>query len=160
MAGSKAARRVIIALTETSPVADLWDAAMHARSDAGEELTVVFLHDERWQRAASLPFTREVPLAGGADQDFTLQRAEQVLNETATTLRKTVEKLANRAGLSVGFQTLSEEDRETALSFLSSETSVVVGPSTLAGHPVLVELRRSDRQLVLVESSGSKAPAE
>ena len=160
MGRSKQARRVVIALTETSPVAELWDAALHARSDAADELVVVFLHDERWHRAASLPFTREVPMAGGADRDFTLQRAEQLLNESATNLRKTFEKLASRAGLSVVFQTLSEQDPEQAQSLLAGEISVVVGPSALAEHPVLVELRRLDRRLVLIEPSRPKVSEE
>jgi hypothetical protein len=160
MSGSKQARRVVIALTETSPVAELWEAALRARSDLGEELTVIFLHDERWHRAASLPFTREVPMAGGADRDFTLQRAEQLLNEAATNLRNTIEKLASSAGLSVAFQTISEQDQEQARSLLAGEISVLVGPSALAEHPILVELRRLDRRLVLVEPSRPEAAKE
>lgn len=160
MSRSERARRVVIALTETSPVAELWDAALQARSDAADELVVVFIHDERWHRAASLPFTREVPLAGGADRDFTLQRAEQLLNEAASNLRKTFEQLASRAGLSVAFQTLSEQDQEQAQSLLTGEISVVVGPSTLAEHPMLVELRRLDRRLVLIEPGRPKAADE
>lgn len=160
MGRSKQARRVIIALTETSPVAELWDAALHARGDSRDELVVVFFHDERWHRAASLPFTREVPVAGGADRDFTLQRAEQLLDRAAANLRRTIEKLASRAGLSVAFQTLSEQDDEQAQSLLAGEISVVVGPSALAKHPVLVELRRLDRRLVLVESGRPEAAEE
>lgn len=160
MGRSKTAKQVVIALTETSPVAELWEAALRARSDPGEELTVIFLHDERWHRAASLPFTREVPLAGGADRDFTVQRAEQLLNETAASLRKTIEQLASRAGLSVAFEVVSEQDEAQAQALLAEEISVVVGPSTLAGHPVLVELRRSDRRLVLIEPGDREASSE
>jgi hypothetical protein len=157
MSEVKQARRVIIVVTETSPVAELWDAALHARSDTQDELVVVFFHDERWHRAASLPFTREVPMAGGAERDFTLQRAEQLLNEAAANLRKAIEKLASSAGLSVAFQTVSELDTEQAQLLLAGEISVVVGPSALAEHPVLAELRRLDRRLVLIESSRPRA---
>lgn len=160
MGSRKQARRVVIALTETSPVAELWDAALHARSDAQDELAVVLFHDERWHRAASLAFTREFPVSGGADRDFTAQRAEQLLNDAAARLRETIEQLASHAGLSVAFQTWSERDQEQARSLLAGEISVVVGPSTLAEHPVLVELRRLERRLVLVEVSRPAAAKE
>lgn len=160
MSRSKHARRVVIAVTETSPVAELWEAALHARSDARDEFVVVFFHDERWHRAASLPFTREVSVAGGADSDFTVQRAQQLLNDAEDNLRKTIDELASRAGLSVAFETLSEQDEEKAQSLLGGEISAVVGPSALARHPVLVELRRLDRRLVLVESGRPEAASE
>lgn len=99
-------------------------------------------------------------MAGGADRDFTVQRAEQLLDEAAANLRKTIDQLASRAGLSVVFQVLSEQDEDQVQLLLSGEISVVVGPSALAEHPVIVELRRLERRLVLVEPDGPEAPAE
>ena len=101
MAKSKQSQRVVIALTETSPVPDLWEAAMRAVEGSSAELVAIFLHDERWERAASLPFTREVSLAGGAASDFTAQRAARLLGETAAKMQKNIEELASRAGLPV-----------------------------------------------------------
>ena len=144
--------RVIIALTEACPIADLWEAAMQAISDTNTELLVVFLHDERWHRAASLPFTREISQVGGGARDFTLQRAEQILEEKAGTLRKSIEKRAERAGLTTAFQVLAETDQVQTRTLLASDTNIVVGPSVLAQHPVFLELQSIVKRMILIES--------
>ena len=107
----------------------------------------------RCWRAASLPFTREVSLAGGATSDFTVQRAAEVLSSSAAKLQRAVEELAQKAGLSVSFQVLPESDEAAARRFLAAEASVVVGPAGLAGHPLFVELQQTDLRIVLIEST-------
>jgi hypothetical protein len=149
--------RVIIALTEASAIADLWDAAMQVISDTSTELLVVFLHDERWHRAASLPFTREISQVGGSERDFTLQRAEQVLEEKASTLRKSIEERAESAGLTAAFQVLSETDQVRTRTLLASDTNIVVGPSALAQHPVFLELQSIVKRMILIESGDRKS---
>ena len=143
--------RVVIALTETSSIADLWDTAMQAISSSNVELTVIFLHDERWHRAASLPFTREISQVGGSASDFTLQRAEQLLAEKARSLRNSIEERAKSAGLSIAFQVLSETDQARTRTLVDSGASIVVGPAVLAEHPVFLELKRIVKRMVLIE---------
>ena len=155
MSKSSSRLRVVIAVTETSPVIALWEAALHLVHESSAELVVMYMHDERWHRAASLPFTREISLAGGGDTDFTLRRAEQILDETAGRLRKRIEELAASAGLKFVFQVISEQDPVATRALLGSEVSAVVGPSVLASHPVFVELRGANRRLVLIESAGA-----
>ena len=70
--------RVVIAVTASSPLAALWHAAMNLLDESPGQLVALFIDDDRWQRAASLPFTREISRIGGAVADFTVQRAEQV----------------------------------------------------------------------------------
>lgn len=147
--------RVVIAVTETSPLAEMWDAALQLVSDPSTELVVMFLHDERWHRAASLPFTREFSISGVADADFTPRRAEQLLEEAANRLRKGIEELAVRAGRTFVFQVISEHDPSVTDELLSGEISAVVGPSVLASHPVFVGLQGAKRRLVLVEPAVS-----
>ena len=144
--------RVIIALTEASSIADLWEAAMQAVSNTNTELLVIFLHDERWHRAASLPFTREISQVGGSERDFTLQRAEQILDEKAGTLRKSIEERAQRAGLTTVFQVLAETDQARTRTLLASDTNIVVGPAILAQHPVFLELQSIVKRMILIES--------
>lgn len=151
MTANEASTRIVIALTETSPVAELWEAALKVTHGTQGEVTVVFLHDERWQRAASLPFTREVSRAGGSASDFTAQRAEQLLAATAAGLKQHVEELARGAGMSVAFQVLPETDIVQSRTLLSLGASVVVGPSALAKHPVFVELSSSGLRVMLIE---------
>ena len=77
--------RILIAVTETSPVADLWRAAL-TRREGDAELIALFLSDDRWHRAASLPFTREISRLG-AVADFTRQRADQLYRESVERIR-------------------------------------------------------------------------
>ena len=154
MSRGSSSLRVVVAVTEASPIAELWDEALQQISDANTELVVLFMHDERWQRAASLPFTREFSLAGGAESDFTPTRAEQLLNETADRLRERIEELAVRAGMKFAFEVISEQDPVGTKALLSSEVSAIVGPSVLASHPVIIEYQGANRRLVLIESTG------
>lgn len=151
MSTNERALRVVIALTESSPVAELWDAAMQAISSSQAELIAVYLHDERWQRAASLPFTREVSTAGGTAADFTLQRAEQLLADSVSRLKTRIDQLAKRTGVPVAFQVMAESDQAQVRTILGAGTSIVVGPSILSEHPVFIELRRLDLRLLLIE---------
>lgn len=157
MTRSKSSERVVIALTEACPVADLWSAALNALQGSTAELYAIFLHDERWQRAASLPFTREVPASGGAATDFTATRAAEVLQSTATSLRKSIEDLATEAGLAVAFEVLPETDQTSVMTLVTSKSSIVVGPSVLASHPIFVELQRANLQVVLIEQGDQES---
>jgi hypothetical protein len=144
-------RRIVIAITESSPVAELWEAALRAASEAPADLVAVYIHDERWRRAASLPFTREVRAVGGTSQDFTLQRAAELLEESVADLRARIEQLAEKAGYDVAFQVMPESDETQARTLFQAGASVVVSTSALAEHPVMAELRRLELKLLVVE---------
>ena len=157
MTRSKSSERVVIALTESCPVTDLWSAALEAVQGSRAELYAIFLHDERWQRAASLPFTREVPASGGAATDFTATRAAELLESAAASLRKAIDELATEAGLAVDFEVLPETDQTSVMTLLTSKSSIVVGPSVLAKHPIFVELQRSNLRVVLIEQGDQES---
>ena len=151
MSGSDDIRRVVIAMTESSPVQPLWDKALQAAGEEPADLVAVFLYDERWERAASLPFTREVKSVGGESADFTLERAEQLLEESVFDMRTRIEQLAKEAGCDVAFQVLPESDDARVRTLFQAGVSVIVSTSALAEHPVMTELRRLDLQLLVVE---------
>ena len=69
--------RVLIAVTEFSPVDKLWRAALDIIAESPGELLAVFVSEDHWHRAASLPFTLEISRLSGAGAKFTQQRAEQ-----------------------------------------------------------------------------------
>lgn len=144
-------RRIVIAITESSPVAELWEAALRTASEAPADLVAVYIHDERWRRAASLPFTREVRSVGGTSQDFTLQRAAELLEESVADLRARIEQLAEKAGYDVAFQVMPESDETQARTLFQAGASVVVSTSALAEHPVMAELQRLQLKLLIVE---------
>jgi hypothetical protein len=161
MSNNEQRERVVIAVTETSPIAELWATAMQAISSSNVELVVIFLHDERWHRAASLPFTREISHVGGDASDFTLQRAEQLLAEKAASLRQSIEERAKSAGLAVAFQVLAETDQVRTRTLVDRNDNIVIGPAVLAKHPVFLELKSVVKRMVLIEAgaeSDSRRP--
>ena len=148
---SKTGRRVIIAVTESSPLSDLWQTAMQALGESEGEVVALFLHDERWHRAASLPFTREVSKTGGSE-DFTSQRAEQVFLDTVNRLRQRMSELATHAGLKIRFEALSESELSGTRQVVEGEENVLIVPADLTEHPAVSELRSLDLRIYFVES--------
>ena len=158
--GSRSFQRVVIALTDTTSITEMWERAMQVIRGKHAELTVVFLHDESWQRAASLPFTREVSKVGGQSSDFTLRRAEQLLSVQASGLQENIETLARSAGLPVAFQVLPEADQAGVRTLISSEINIVIGPTVLARHPVFLELQSSEKEIVFVGPDDNETEGE
>lgn len=148
---NKSNRRVIIAVTESSPISELWRAALQAAEEAEAEYVALFLHDERWQRAASLPFTREVSRTGGT-ADFTRQRADQVLASTVDRLRKQMVELASGAGLRLRFEALPESEVSGSRRVVEGEGNVLVVPADLTEHPLVAELKSLNLRIYFVGS--------
>jgi hypothetical protein len=99
-------RRVFLAITETSPLSELWRAVTEHLGDAQAELVTVFVSDDRWRRAASLPFTREISGVSGSSENFTLQRAEQIDKDAVASAQCEIRQLAAEAELQVAFEFL------------------------------------------------------
>lgn len=156
MSSNEELRRIVIAMTESSPVADLWAAAMEQIRDSRAELIAVYLHDERWEHAASLPFTQEISLVGGSATDFTLHRAEQLLAEAVSLLRDQIDQLASKAGLQVAFEVLPESDTALARALFGSGEILVVGSPVLREHRIFADLRELAQKVLLIESEKSR----
>ena len=58
--------RIVIAVTETTRLPVLWKAAARRFGTLPVEVVTLFLEDDRWVRAASLPFTREISRLSGS----------------------------------------------------------------------------------------------
>lgn len=144
--------RVLMAVTEASPIERLWQAALEMIRETEAELYVLLLIDDRWHRAASLPFTREISRIGGAHSDFTRQRAEQVRSETVAKVRMVIEEKATEANLVCSFETLSESEPEHINEFVVGRRSIVVAPSGIRTLPLFASIERLDCQIVLVET--------
>jgi len=149
-------RRIVIVMTESTPVQRLWETAMRTATETPADVLAVFIHDERWERAASLPFTREVSSVGGGSADFTQQRAEQLLAESAAGLRARINRLARKAGRDVAFQVLPESDEALVRNILGQGKSIIVGSRVLAEHPLYVEFTTLARRVVLIESTDAE----
>ena len=145
--------RVVIAITESSPLEALWRAAMKLMSESPAELMALFVDDERWRRAASLPFTCEVSRIGGAVVDFTVQRAEQVNKEAIARMQHRIEQLASKANLALGFEVLPESDQKRIKELVGSGQNVLIAPSFITTRPIYAHLTRLDCRILLIEAT-------
>ena len=151
--------RVIIAVTERASIPRLWRTAMRTLRGTHAEVLAVFVHDERWHRAASLPFTREVSRAGSVE-DFTLRRANQVFAETVAALQNRMEKLAAEADLEIDFCALPESDESLLQIIVGPGRNVLIAPSLLANRPVYARLARLDLHIELVDDEEDDTDAD
>lgn len=151
--------RVVIAVTETSPVPPLWEAAMQLLRESPGELVALFVEEDHWHRAASLPFTREISRVGGATAEFTQQRAEQLHKEAITKARQLIQQLAQEADVSPDFTVMSESDAARIGEMVGSTSYVLVVPSFISKRPIFAQLTKLDCRILLVEAGEEKPQA-
>ena len=144
-------RRVLLAITETSPLERLWQSLTEHVASAEAEVVAVMMTDDRWRRAASLPFTREISRFSGTQAAFTEDRALKVGLHAAQRAQQRLEQLAAAAKLQLVFQVLADDEDLEFRSLVSVECDVLIAPSALERKPVFAELARLHRQVVLVE---------
>ena len=145
--------RVLIAVTESSPLSALWRAAMDLMNESPAELVALFVDDERWRRAASLPFTREISRVSGTVADFTVQRAEQLNQDAISRTQLRIEKLASSADLALAFEVLPESDQKRIKEFIGTGQNVLIAPSFITTRPIYAHLTRLDCRILLIEGT-------
>ena len=162
MSTSSENSRVLLAITEASPVDALWRAALQRLGKEGTELTAIYVSEDHWQRAASLPFTREISRVSGTYADFNLRRAIQVHEEAIARVRNLVSRLASEAKLKTAFEVLTPTDVLRARQLLQGAGSVLIAPSLLRRRPILAEFEKLGCRIEFVEVAGNgrEKPAE
>ena len=145
-------RRVLLAITEASPLQELWRAVIEHLSGSRGDLTTVFVSDDRWHRAASLPFTREVSRYSGDSEDFTPQRAHQINEDTVGRTHRELEKLASEAELNFAFEVLPEHDAAKLQEIISVQYDVLIVPAFLKNRPIYAELTRMQCRILYVDT--------
>jgi hypothetical protein len=144
--------RVVIAVTETTPVALLWETALRLLRESRAELAALYVRDDRWHRVASLPFTREIMRSGGVAVEFTRQRAEQVSRGRAARVSEAIRKLAAEAQLEPVFVSLDESDALRLREFIGSRENILVAPSFISTRPIFALLSELNCRIELVEA--------
>jgi len=144
--------RIVIAVTELTPVRQLWREALQRLRESQAELFALFVADDRWRRAASLPFTREISRLSGMDADFTLRRASQVHEEAINRTRYRMQKLASEANLALMFEVLPESDQQRIRELVAGSQNILIAPSFITGRPLFAELQKLDCRIVLIEA--------
>ncbi len=143
---------MVIAVTESCSVRKLWKAAVRNVGHSQDELVALFVPDDRWHRAASLPFTREISRVGGGVSDFTRRRAEQLARDATDRVRRRIEELAAVTELTFAFEVLSESDPKRISKLAGEGQTVVIAPSFLAGQPIYAQFEELDWRIVLIEA--------
>jgi hypothetical protein len=157
MSSTNNKRRVLLAVTETSPLPELWRAVTKHLAGAHAELVTVFVSDDRWRRAASLPFTREISRVSGGSENFTPQRAEQIDKDAVASAQRQIKQLAAKAELQVAFEFLSEHDAAQIHELVKVEQDVLIAPSFFKRRPIYAEFTRLRCQILLVDSEDADA---
>jgi len=145
-------RRVVIALTEFSAVAPLWEAALGLLDEAPADFVALIVEDERWQQAASLPFTREISRIGGIVAEFTEQRALQLRHAASKRLQQLIRELAAKSRVVPDFAVVAESDTQRLQELLRRGTDVLVVPAHLSSQPIYALLTQLDCRVLLVET--------
>ena len=143
--------RIVIAVTEASPVAEMWQAALRFLTESDSDLVALFLADDRWLRVASLPFTREFPRVGGRPSEFTRQRAEQLRRDAAREARRLIEALAGEARIKTAFEILSDTDRARLAELIGGPSSILIAPTLIRSRPVYAQIVEIGCRIELVE---------
>lgn len=151
-ADPRAIRRIMLAVTETSPLHDLWRVAIEHMADESVELVALCLTDDRWNRAASLPFTHEISRLSGRRADFTSQRAEQINRDVLGRRQRELEQLAAQKRLTLAFEILSEHRAERIHQLVGRERDIVIAPALFRSRPVYAELSRLKCRVLLVDT--------
>jgi hypothetical protein len=142
--------RIVIAVTCVTPVQRFWQEARQFITESRAELHALLLEDARWHRAASLPFTREIPRHGGTDADFTAQRAEEVHKQSIERIRRELKDLAKEQRKDLEFEVLRDSDRQRIMDIVSGARCVVIAPETFASRPEFEEIRKIGCRVIVV----------
>lgn len=129
MAGNDQHRRLLIALTEDTPVTRLWQVMLEHLQDDPTDICALFVIDERWHRAASLPGTLEISRVSGAALEFTRERADQLCRAAVDRVRRDIERMAAESRLRLTFDVLSEVNPEKLRELLPGERNLIITSS-------------------------------
>ncbi len=143
-------RRVVITVTEVTPVRLLWREALHFLEESHAELLALFLAGDQWHRAARLPFTREISRISGNDADFTTQRASEVHEEAIKRSQDELRRLASEADREVEIEVVPESEQTKVKDLLEGSQNIVIVPSSLASQPLIDELKKLDCRIMLI----------
>lgn len=147
---SNRVERIVITVTSVSPVQRFWQEVQQIVAESQAELHALLLEDTGWQRAASLPFTREISRLSGVAADFTAQRAEAVHRQAIERIRLELQGLAGEKRLELKFEVLPATDRQRIMDLVTGARCVVIAPEAFAMRPEFDEIRRIGCRVIVV----------
>lgn len=151
-----ALRRVVIAATESSSIVRLWQAALACQIGVTTDLLALFIADDRWHKAASLPFTHEISRIGGALAVFTPERANRLHREAIRQTRRHFEQLAAESRRPITFEVLTQTDTVRVEQLAAEPQSALVGSRFILTSPIYDSFVQRRRRIVLVPAKGEQ----
>ncbi len=145
-------RRILLLLTEQSPLQQLWQVVEQHLAGTNSEVVALFINDERWHRAASLPFTREFSRLSGTHRDFTAQRAAELNQEGIRQVEARLRELATSAESQPTFEVLTEREANRIGSYVRVEMDLLVAPADLRNREAFGGLALLSCQILFVDS--------
>ena len=143
--------RIVLALTELTPVRLLWREVLQRKHESTAELLALFVADDRWHRAASLPFTREISRVSGMEENFTSGRARQVHEEAIHRTQRRMQELASEANLVLMFEVLPESGPQRIRDLVAGSQDILIAPSFISRRPFFAELQKLGCRIELIE---------
>lgn len=144
--------RIVIAVTELTPIQELWREALQRLHESPANVHALFIADDQWHRAASLPFTREVSRIGGINANFTQRRASQLHEDAISRTRRRMQNLASEANQTIVFEVLLESNQHRIRELTTGPQSVLIAPSFITRLPLFADLQNLDCSVVLIEA--------
>jgi hypothetical protein len=144
-------RRIMLAVTEASPLDKLWQSLVEQVAGAQAEVVTVFVTDDTWHRVASLPFAVEISRISGARAAFTRRRAEQLGEDAAGRARQRLEQLAAEAGLRLVFEIMTTTETGQIQKLVEIKRDLLIAPSVLEELPLFTKLAGGPGKVLLVE---------
>lgn len=144
--------RIVLAVTELTPVQGLWQEAIQRLRETRAELLALYVANDQWHRAATLPFTREISRASGAIAEFTMQRAMQLHTEATSRAQRQIQALASEANTPLIFEVLFESDQARIRELVAGSQNILIAPSFITRRPLYAELQKLDCRIVLIEA--------
>jgi len=157
MTANEPDRRLLIALTEETPVGRLWQVVLEHMQDYPADVCALFVTDERWHQAASLPGTLEISRVSGAALEFTRERADQLCRAAADRVRRDIERMAAESRLRLTFDVFTELSPEKLRELLPGKRSLVIASSHLKLHAAYSVLESLQCHVILVDEQNSTA---
>lgn len=145
-------RRILLLLTEQSPMQRLWQVVEQQLSDTHSEIVALFVNDERWRRAASLPFTREISRVSGTHREFTAQRAAEIDQDIIGRVQSRLRELSTNTELKPMFEVLAEHEVRQIRNYVKVERDLLVASVDVKNRPVYHELAQLKCRTLFVES--------
>ena len=144
-------------LGELGRIVNLDLRALDRARETGSEVNVLIVHDERWYRAASLPFTSEIPRLGGPRRNFTRERADALVGEAVSRVRRVTQALAAETRAYCRYYAVTGAVLPQLERLVTGRRGILVAMSEFESLPICEQARRLSCEVILIDRDAAIA---